>query len=127
MSIETGVMTRILVIDDQSLWCEEIVDILIYDGYEAQGALDGLTGMALAIEYQPDLILCDDILPRLDGYGVLKELRATPSTQHIRFIIMSVCAHQQERAKASGANGYVTKPFTHKSLLGAIQACLNDR
>src|SRR5215471_14572483 len=78
-------MTKILVIEDEAMLREEVVDWLTFEGYEAVGAEDGLAGVEQAAQHLPDLIVCDITMPRLDGYGVLLEIHANPTTADIPF------------------------------------------
>jgi CheY-like chemotaxis protein len=116
-------MTKILVIDDETTLREEIVELLTYENYEAVGAPNGRAGIDYALQHQIDLILCDLTMPGLDGYGVLAEIRAHPTTAAIPFIFMTARATQQDISQGMelGANYYITKPFYHKDLLDAIE------
>jgi CheY-like chemotaxis protein len=116
-------MTKILVIDDEPTLREEIVELLMFEDYEAVGAPDGRTGINHALQNEIDLILCDLTMPGMDGYAVLAELRAQPATAKIPFIFMTARA----TGMALGANHYITKPFYHKDLLQAIETCLKNK
>ena len=122
-------MTKVLMIEDETTLREEIVELLTFDGYEAFGAEEGQTGIASALDDHPDVILCDVSMPGLDGYAVLRELRANPATAAIPFIFMSARAGHNDidEGMKVGANGYLTKPFYHKDLIGAIEACIANK
>jgi two-component system sensor histidine kinase/response regulator len=119
-------MTKILVIDDEAILREELVEWLTLEGYEALGAEDGLVGIETALHTLPDLIVCDILMPRLDGYGVLLEVHAHPSTANIPFIFVTArVAHEDIRKGMDlGADDYIAKPFTRLELLQAIQSRL---
>jgi two-component system, sensor histidine kinase and response regulator len=119
-------MTRILVIDDETLLSDEVVEWLILEGYEVFSAADGIAGVNEVFRRQPDLIICDITMPQLDGHGVLLELRANPSTATIPFIFVTARASHDDVRKGMslGADDYITKPFTRMELLQAVQARL---
>jgi len=119
-------MTKILVIEDETILREEIVEWLTMEGYEAVGAEDGMAGVESALRYLPNLIVCDILMPRLDGYGVLFEVHANPATVNIPFIFLTAKAAHEDIRKGMGlgADDYVIKPFTRLDLLQAIQARL---
>src|SRR5258708_14289473 len=127
--MEKRTMKKILVIDDETILREEVLDWLTFEGYEAIGAQDGLVGVECALEYRPDLIICDITMPRLDGYGVLLEIQANPATTGIPFIFVTARASHEDTRKgmASGADDYITKPFTRLDLLQAVQARLEKK
>ena len=122
-------MTKILVIEDEHLLRREILTVLGFEGFESVGAEDGVVGVQMAREHRPDLIICDVMMPRLDGYGVLSELRSDPVTAVIPFVFLTAKADKTDlRAGMDlGADDYLTKPFTHDELLAAINARLGKR
>jgi CheY-like chemotaxis protein len=122
-------MTKVLVIEDEEILRESILNILETNGFSAIGAADGRSGLQLAKEVVPDLILCDVRMPELDGYEVLKALRQDPIAAEIPLLFLTAeniqrVVHQGEQL---GANGYLTKPFSTAQLLNAIDKELRDR
>lgn len=119
-------MTKILTIEDEPDVREIILDILEAEGYEVAGAADGNTGVHLARAFQPDLILCDVMMPELDGYGVLAALRDLPATATTPFIFLTARTTKGDVRQGMhlGADDYLTKPFTRDELLGAVAARL---
>lgn len=117
-------MTKILVIDDQEMLREELLQILNLEGFQVLVAANGQEGLALARTYQPDLILCDVVMPVLDGHGVLQALRADAAIARIPFIFLTAKADKIELRKGMklGADDYLTKPFSRAELLEAIAA-----
>ncbi|MDF5720539.1 MAG: EAL domain-containing response regulator [Rhizonema sp. PD37] len=117
-------MTKILVIEDEKLVRENIMDLLEAESFETITAADGRTGLELAASEAPDLILCDLILPEIDGYAVLRALREQSITAIIPFIFLSARASRADFRQGMdlGADDYITKPFTRAELLSAI-AC----
>lgn len=119
-------MKRILVIDDE-VWLREMVgEALTQNGFEVIQAEDGATGIRLAAETLPDLILCDVNMDQLDGYKTLCSLRDQPATASIPFILMTGSAdHAGMRyGMELGADDYLAKPFTLEGLFAAVDARL---
>ncbi len=119
-------MARILVIEDEDRLRENIAQILEFDDHEVAMANNGITGVELARQYLPDLIVCDIMMKQLDGFGVLQELRADPATAIIPFIFVTAKADRDTMRQGMelGADDYVTKPFTTTELLNAVNARL---
>jgi len=119
-------MTKILVIDDEEALLEELCENLLFEGFEVVSSSDSLQGVQLAQQHRPDLILCDIMMPNLDGYGVLLELRSNPTTAGIPFIFLTARVARQDWRKGMqlGADDYLTKPFLHTELLEAINTQL---
>ena len=122
-------MTKILLIEDEGPLRSEVAEWLMFEGYDIVEAEDGIQGVDIAFSYMPDLILCDIMMPRLDGYGVLLEVNSNPSTVATPFIFLTAKAsHEDLRGGMnSGADDYITKPFTRQELLLAIQRQLDKR
>lgn len=116
-------MTKILVIEDQKELLEDIVISLQYEGYDALGAENGQIGIHLAQEHLPDLVISDIMMPLVDGYGVMEQLRLDPKTANIPIIFLTALAETDDLKKAlkTGVDGYLTKPFSPQELLNAIR------
>ncbi len=119
-------MTKILVIEDETILREEVVAWLTLEAYAVFSAEDGVAGVEAALRHLPDLIVCDILMPRLDGYGVLLEVHSHQITADIPFIFVTARAAYEDMRKGMdlGADDYITKPFTRLELLQAIQARL---
>ncbi len=117
----------ILVIEDNEDVRENICEILELAGYITIGAANGKIGVEYAVSKKPDLILCDVMMPELDGFGVLKILHKNINTIHIPFIFLTAKAEQTDLRKGMGlgADDYITKPFDDVDLLEAIEIRLN--
>ena len=122
-------MTKVLVIEDEEILRESILNILETNGFNAIGAADGRSGLQLAKEVVPDLILCDVRMPELDGYEVLKALRQDPIAAEIPLLFLTAENIQRvvRQGEQLGANGYLAKPFSTAQLLKAIDQELRDR
>jgi CheY-like chemotaxis protein len=121
-------MTKILVIEDEETVRENILELLDAEGFEAFSAPNGRVGLDLALQVLPDLILCDVRMPELDGYGVLKALRAEPTTAAIPLMFLTAKAAKTDLSYGMelGANAYITKPFALSQLLSAIANVLQN-
>jgi CheY-like chemotaxis protein/CRP-like cAMP-binding protein len=119
-------MKSILVIDDNLDIRENTAEILDLAGYKTMTAENGKKGVELALKDKPDLIVCDIMMPELDGYGVLHLLRKNPDTQFIPFIFLSAKTERTDLRKGMemGADDYITKPFEDIELLNAIEVRL---
>lgn len=114
---------KILVIEDNDDIRESTEEILVLAGYDVMAACEGKTGVDLALKHLPDLILCDIMMPVLDGYGVLFMLGKHHETAGIPFIFLTAKAERADMRKAMemGADDYLTKPFGDLELLNAIE------
>jgi DNA-binding response OmpR family regulator len=111
-------MKTILVVDDENNIRKSIEFCLEQAGYSIITSQDGLTGMQLALESKPDLILLDLVLPKMNGNLVCEALKSEESTSSIPIIIMSAKAEEEdiEKARMHGADDYLVKPFTPNEL-----------
>jgi CheY-like chemotaxis protein/CRP-like cAMP-binding protein len=116
-------MKSILVIDDNNDIRENTAEILDMAGYKTLTAENGKKGVDLALKERPDLIVCDIMMPELDGYGVLHLLRKNPDMQSIPFIFLTAKTERTDLRKGMemGADDYITKPFDDIELLNAIE------
>jgi CheY-like chemotaxis protein len=114
--------TKILVIEDEKSVREHLLDLLEAENFEVVAAANGRIGLNMAMSEYPDLILCDMIMPELDGYGVLTALRQEPSISTIPFIFLTANSAKSDfrQGMNMGADDYLTKPFTRAELLSAI-------
>jgi CheY-like chemotaxis protein len=119
-------MKKILLIEDNDDIRENTCELLELEGYEVLSAMDGRTGLQHAQEQLPDIILCDIMMPRVDGYEVLRELKALPLTSSIPFIFLTAVAENKdmEAGLRLGADGYMRKPFGSEELLEMLSSFL---
>jgi len=117
---------RILVADDNTASRELIREVLEMSGYDVVEAADGHDAVSRARENALDLVLVDIQMPRLDGYGVLRELRADPRLSHLQVVALTAFAMQgdRERALDAGFDGYITKPVEIAALRHEIKKLL---
>lgn len=119
-------MKTILVIDDNTEIRENTAEILELAGYKTFTAENGKKGVDIATREKPSVIVCDIMMPELDGYGVLHMLRKNPDTQTIPFIFLTAKTERSDLRKGMemGADDYITKPFDDIELLNAIEVRL---
>lgn len=119
-------MKRILLIEDNTEVRENIAEILELSGYQVLTAENGKVGVKLATSENPDLIICDIMMPEIDGYGVLHALSKNETASTIPFIFLTAKADRADLRKGMemGADDYVTKPFDDIELLNAVEARL---
>src|ERR1043166_3304581 len=120
-------MNKILVIEDEPEMRRNITALLRYKEYEPIAAENGHRGMEMARREKPDLILCDVMMPELDGYGVLRTLQADTKLALIPFIFLTAKGEKDDRRSGMnlGADDYLTKPVANSELVQAIEARLN--
>jgi len=113
----------ILVIDDNTDIRENTAEILELAGYKTYTAENGKQGVEVAVKQRPSVIVCDIMMPELDGYGVLHLLRKNPETQNIPFIFLTAKTERSDFRKGMemGADDYITKPFDDIELLNAVE------
>jgi two-component system, sensor histidine kinase and response regulator len=121
--------TKILVIEDAHALRKDILEMLSFEGYDVRGAENGVVGVQAAREYRPDLIICDIMMPELDGYGVLSELQRDTREAIIPFVFLTARTDKGDMRQGMelGANDYLTKPFTASELINTVRTQLKKR
>ncbi|MGD1901680.1 MAG: response regulator [Geitlerinemataceae cyanobacterium] len=117
-------MKTIVVIEDEQALLKNVVRILKAEGYNSVGAENGKAGVELVRSELPDLVVCDIMMPEMDGYQVLEALQDTPQTALIPFIFLTAKTERSDMRQGIelGADDYLTKPFETDELIGAIEA-----
>ena len=125
----TTMTKRILVVEDQEDLRGILRDLLTGSGYDVAEAADGGDGVAKAKSERPDLILMDIQLPILDGYEATRQIKADPNLKAMPIIAVSSYAMKgdEEKARASGCDHYVTKPHSPLQLLRIIRGFLGEQ
>lgn len=120
-------MKKILVIEDEASLRNEISDVLNFEGFEVVQADNGLDGEKMAKTHLPDVILCDIMMPGINGMELLSRLRSQDTTNRIPFIFMSALSERRHLRSGMelGADDYITKPFTIQEILKAIRTRLD--
>lgn len=119
-------MKKVLFIEDDTVVRENTAELLELAEYEVITASNGKSGVAIAKQEKPDIIVCDIMMPEMDGYGVLQQLSKDPETQHTPFIFLSAKTEHKDIRKGMdlGADDYLTKPFEEEELISAIESRL---
>lgn len=117
-------LAKVLVVEDDAAIRRGLCDALRITGYAPSEACDGQTGLKLALEGEFDLVLLDVLMPKLDGFGVLIQLRAAKPTLPV--IMLTAKGEESDRIKGlkGGADDYVVKPFSASELLARVEAVL---
>ncbi|HIK10560.1 MAG TPA: EAL domain-containing protein [Oscillatoriaceae cyanobacterium M33_DOE_052] len=119
-------MVKILVVEDSEEIRGNIMDLLEAEDFEVVGAENGSVGVQIAQRQKFDLIICDIMMPEMDGYDVISQLRQNPDTVDTPFIFLTAKAERDDLRQGMnlGADDYLTKPFTSKELMAAVEARL---
>ncbi len=120
-------MPKVLAVDDQVHIVRLLQVNLERNGYQVVTAYDGVQALEKVKSENPDLVLCDVMMPRKDGFEVLRELRANPSTRELPFIMLTARAQDTDvfRGYATGADLYMTKPFNPKEVIAFVKRVLD--
>lgn len=120
-------MKKILVIEDAQSLRRDIMEMLTYEQFMVDGAENGMVGVERAKAYLPDLIICDIMMPAMDGYTVLEKLRDNPATATVPFIFLTARTDRVDvrQGMELGADDYLTKPFTATELLNTVKTRLH--
>jgi CheY-like chemotaxis protein len=116
-------MQTILFVEDTTEQRDLVAMFLGMNGYQVEVANNGIEGLAQARELEPDLILLDLGMPKMDGYQMMEELRADETLKDIPVVVISAwaAAKHRERAEAAGADAFITKPFELNHILTMVQ------
>jgi DNA-binding response OmpR family regulator len=119
-------MKKILLIEDDVILRENTAELLELSNYCVITAPNGKAGLDIALNHLPNIIICDIMMPELDGYGVLEALAKNENTKHIPFIFLSAKTERKDVRKGMnlGADDYITKPFEEDELISAIESRL---
>ena len=119
---------KVLVVDDSGVLRNIIVFNLKKAGYEIEQAVDGIDGLEKILEFKPDMIVLDIMMPRLDGFGVLNEKSKNDEIKNIPVLILTAKGGEddKEKAIALGACDVLTKPFSPKQLVNSVKQVIGD-
>jgi two-component system alkaline phosphatase synthesis response regulator PhoP len=128
-SPKTGTNASILSIEDTPLFQQLIKIALEIHGYKVFEALDGRSGLALALSERPDLILLDLMMPGMDGAEVFRQIRADSRLHHIPVVVLSSSddSNDIEECLQQGAADYLLKPFQPHMLVEVVRKCLPNK
>ena len=117
----------ILVIDDAESICTGVAQLLEIDGYDCLTAYNGKDGLRQVREHRPDAVLLDIMMPGLDGWGVIRELKADPETERIPVLALTALPLSAEQLDAAGFQGYLRKPVPPRLLRDEVRTACNLR
>ena len=117
---------RILVVEDTEDNRQILRDLLTFAGFDLIEAVDGESGVDMALAHRPDLVLMDLQLPVIDGFEATRRIRAEPALHRMPIIAVTsfAMAGDAQRAIDSGCNAYIAKPYSPRALLAKIQEFL---
>lgn len=120
--------STILIIDDNADICT-LIKALTSDRFTVIQASNGATGIKLATKYVPDLIICDVMMPGIDGLETCRRLKSEITTSHIPVLMLTACAMDEQRVAGynCGADAYLAKPFSSAVLLARIDSLIENR
>ena len=120
---------KVLIVDDEENIVISMEFLLKQAGYDLAIARDGQEAIEQVISFDPDLILLDVMMPKINGYEVCRRIRQNPDWQAIKIIMLTAKGREVEVTKglALGANSYVIKPFSTKELMSEVKRFLNDK
>jgi len=113
---------KVLIVDDSPTEIQVIKNAIEGDGYEIDTALDGTLALKKCIDFQPDLVLLDVVMPVKDGFSVCRDIKKNPQTKDIKIIIVTGKNKELDKiwSMKQGADSYVAKPFEPTELLEAV-------
>lgn len=119
---------RILIVDDEVNIVISVEFLLEQAGYYVRVAHNGEEGLERVATFEPDLVLLDVMMPRLNGFDVCQRIRQNPAWQDIKIIMLTAKGREAEITKglALGANTYITKPFSTRELLAEVKRILDE-
>jgi DNA-binding response OmpR family regulator len=119
---------KILIIDDEKLMVRSTSMVLGHFGFDVKGALNGEDGLKVAVDFIPDVILLDIMMPGMDGWQVLEKVKQNPTLKGIPVIIFTAREYSNGKSLAieKGAADFVTKPFEPEELAATIEEILSS-
>ena len=119
---------RVLVVDDSDVIRTLISVNLEMEGFEVVTAVDGRDALDKIIEVAPDVMTIDVVMPRLDGFDTVAQVRADPRTSHLKIAMVTACAQEADirRGESVGVDAYITKPFDPSTLVRTVRDLVED-
>lgn len=120
--------TRVLIAEDEPHIVESLSFVLRRSGYEVSSVLDGEEAMQRIRSERPDMVILDVMLPKLNGFEVLKQVKSDPLLQSIPVIILTAKgqAHDRRMAEEIGVDGFMTKPFSNRDIVDEVRRLTPD-
>ncbi len=122
-------MKKILLVEDTAHLAEEVADILKMEGFEVRVATNGIHGLELISEAKPDLIITDLLMPGMDGFEFIRNVRSQPDLKSIPIVVLSAKTAQSDRISVieAGADSFIQKPCKAHELIASINSLLVNR
>jgi DNA-binding response OmpR family regulator len=122
------VAQRILIVDDEVNIVISLEFLMEQAGYDIRVAKNGQEALEQVTEFQPDLVLLDVMMPKINGFEVCRRIREKPTWQNIKIVMLTAKGREVEVTKglALGADSYITKPFSTKELMAEVRRMLDD-
>ncbi|NEO26093.1 MAG: response regulator transcription factor [Kamptonema sp. SIO4C4] len=119
---------KLLLVDDDPNLILLVKDYLEFRGYEVLAAENGREALELLEQHTPDMIICDVMMPEMDGYAFIERVRESPQTSWIPFLFLSAKGQSQDRVKglSKGADVYMVKPFEPEELVAQVESSLQQ-
>lgn len=119
-------MKKILIVDDEPNIVVSLEYLMKKEGFTVAVANDGDAALALVVEFKPDLVLLDVMMPKKSGYEVCQSIRANPELAGVKVVMLTAKGRESEIVKgtALGADAYVTKPFATRELVARVRTLL---
>ena len=119
---------QVLIVEDEPHLVESLTFILGREGFELTTAFDGVTALQKIWTSQPDLVILDVMLPKANGFDILKKIRANDALKSLPVIILTAKGQKQDRATAEeiGADLFLTKPFSNKEVVAAVKKLIGS-
>jgi len=120
-------MYTVLVVDDEAILRANLHEMLAFEGFNVIEAENGSVAVELAQRHLPDVIICDVVMPEMDGFEVLRQLRENQVTASIPMLLVTAQAEKAsiQHGLALGARDYILKPFTFNDVLSKVRSCLS--
>lgn len=119
---------RVLIVDDEANIVISLEFLMEQAGYDIRVAKNGQEALEQVTEFQPDLVLLDVMMPKINGFEVCRRIREEPAWQNIKIVMLTAKGREVEVTKglALGADSYITKPFSTKELMAEVRRMLDD-
>jgi chemotaxis family two-component system response regulator PixG len=116
-------MPKVLIVEDDKIVRSGLKVLMVNEGFETYFTDDGTEALRLASQHVPDVVICDIAMPVMDGYEVLKSLRANPVTARIpvMFLTAKITPEEEEKGLQMGASAYLKKPMWPEEILEAVK------
>jgi len=118
----------VLIAEDEPYILESLMFLMSRAGYRVRAEKDGAKAVEAVIQSRPDLLILDIMMPTLNGFEALKQLRATPGLEALRVLALTAKGQDADRQRmmALGADAFVTKPFSNQDLLTTVETLISD-